>query len=284
MTKKKKIGLALGGGGARGCSHIGVIKALEEAGIQIDCVAGTSIGSFIGGVYAAGDIKKLEKILLETTWKDVVKHFDPVLPTKGFFEGKKIVKLLKAILPNPNFKNARIPYAAVATDLTSGKEVVIKNGSIIKAIRASIAIPSIITPLKWKNRYLIDGGVVNPLPINVIQQMEADIVIAVDLNHSFVKEKKISKGSRKNRKIPLSGKITSWLTPNYPNIIDVVENSIFVMQDQITQKNLLKFKPDFLIQPSLGSSGVFDFHKAKEMIEEGYKQGKKIIPKLKRLL
>ncbi len=280
--KRKKIGLALGGGGARGCAHIGVIKALQEAGISIDCVAGTSIGSFIGGVFAAGDFEKLERILLETKWKDVVKHFDPVIPKKGFFEGKKFVKLISQIIPNPNFKDSRIPYAAIATDLLSGEEVVIKSGNIVKAIRASVAIPVIVTPAKIGNRHLIDGGVVNPLPVDVVQKMGADIIIAVDLNRKFVTEKKKAK-SQKSKKIPLQGKIANWITP-YPNIIDVVENSIFLMQDQLTQKNLLNHKPDFLIQPNLGSAGVFDFHKAKRMIDEGYQQTQKIIPKLKKLL
>lgn len=280
----KRIGLALGGGGARGCAHIGVIKALEEAGIPIACIAGTSIGSFVGGVYAAGDLKKLENILLRTEWKDVVKHFDPVLPKKGFFEGKKIIKLLEKILPHPNFKNTRIPYAAIATDLLSGKEIVIMEGNIINAIRASIAIPAIITPFKIKNRYLIDGGVVNPLPVDVVRKLGADIVIAVDLNHNFIKEKKYSKWAQKNKEMPLKGRIANWFTPAYPNIMDVIENSVFLMQDQLTQKNLMTHKPDFLIQPDLGSAGVFDFHRAEPMIEEGYRETKKRIKEIKKAL
>lgn len=281
--KQKKLGLALGGGGARGCAHIGVIKAIEEAGISIDCIAGTSIGSFIGGVFATGNLKKLEKILIETKWKDVIKNFDPVIPKKGFFEGKKFEKLLNQIISKPDFKNIQVPYAAIATDLLSGEEVVIKSGNIIKGIRASVAIPAMITPAKIKNRYLIDGGVVNPLPVNVVQKMGADVIVAVDLNRQFVMEKKKAK-TQKRKKIPLRGKIANWLRPEYPNIIDVIENSIFLMQDQLTQKNLLTHKPDFLIQPNLGSAGIFDFHKAKGMIDEGYQQAQKIIPKLKKLL
>lgn len=285
MKKKiKKVGLALGGGGARGCAHIGVIKALEEAGIPIHYVAGTSIGSFMGGVYAAGDIKKLEQILLKTGWKDVVKHFDPVLPKKGFFEGKKVIQFLKNFLPKTSFKYTRIPFIAVATDLKTGTEVHLKKGNMLQAIRASIGIPGILTPTKIHQQYLVDGGVINPLPVDVVQKMGADIVIAVDLNHSFIKEKRLAKTTSSRKKIPLYGKIANFLTPTYPNIIDVIEGSVFTMQDQLTQKNLEIVKPEFLIRPDLRSASIFDFHKAKKMIDEGYRKTKKIIPKLKKLL
>lgn len=277
MPKKiKKVGLALGGGGARGCAHIGVIKALQEAGIPIDFVAGTSIGALIGGIFAMGKIEEAEKILEKIRWQDVVKYFDPVIPKKGLFEGKKVVKLLEKILTQPDFRNARIPYIAVATDLLSGNEVHLKNGNIIDAIRASIAIPGIITPAKIKHRYLIDGGVTDPLPVNVVRDMGADIVIAVDLNHSFIKEKRYS-GERFGK-----NKLVKWLSPKRPNIIDVIESSVFMMQDQLTQKNLLEYKPDFLIQPDLGATGIFDFHKAKKIILKGYLQARKISKKIKK--
>jgi NTE family protein len=154
----------------------------------------------------------------------------------------------------------------------------IKEGKAVDAIRASIAIPGIITPLKLKNRYLIDGGVTNPLPVNVVRKMGADIIIAVDLNHSFLKERRYSRRSyQKNA-------LVKWFTPDRPNIIDVIESSIFVMQNQLTQKNLMVHKPDFLIQPNLGTTGIFDFHEAKRIIREGYDQTIKIIPKIRRLI
>jgi len=271
----KKVGLALGGGGARGCAHIGVINALQEAGIPISCIAGTSIGAAIGGIYSKGKIDELKLALIKTRWQDVVKLFDPVIPKQGLFDGKDIIKLLKIILPNPYFKDINIPFTAVATDLLTGKEMHLKDGNIVKAIRASVAIPGIITPYKLNNRYLMDGGVTNPLPVNVVKNMGADIIIAVDLNHSFIKEKRYSKHSIKNNKL------VEWLTPKHPNIIDVIESSLFMMQDQLTQKNLLIHKPDFLIQPDLGTTGIFDFQEAKKLIKEGYDQTKKIIKLVK---
>lgn len=273
----KKIGLALGGGGARGCTHIGVIKALMEAKIPIDFIAGTSIGSFIGGVYSAGDIKKLEEFLMKIKWKDVVKYLDPVLPKRGLFEGAKFRKIIDQLIPKPDFQYARIPYIAVATDLSTGKEVRIKIGNIADAIRASIAIPGIFTPFKKGNQYLVDGGVVNPLPVSVVRDMGADIVIAVDLNHSFLKEKsKVKK--------PSENKFLKWVTPDWPTIVDVMENSIFMMQNKITQKNLMLYKPDFLIQPKLGGSSIFDFHHAKKLIDVGYQITKKQIPAIRNML
>jgi len=275
--KRKKVGLALGGGGARGCAHVGVIKALMEANIPIDFIAGTSIGSFVGGVYSAGDINMLEEFLVKIKWKDVVKYLDPVLPKRGLFEGAKFKKIIHGLIPKSDFKYARVPYIAVATDLLTGKEVRIKSGNIADAIRASIAIPGIFTPFKKGNQHLVDGGAVNPLPVSVVRDMGADIVIAVDLNHSFL-------GEQSKVKKPNKGKFMKWVTPDWPTIIDVIENSVFMMQDGITQKNLVLHKPDILLQPVLGASSIFDFHHAKKMIDIGYKIAKKQIPNIKKLL
>ncbi len=280
MTKTKKIGLALGGGGARGCAHIGVIKALTEAGIPIGYVAGTSIGALIGGIYTAGDIKEFENYLLTIKWKEVVKYLDPVIPKKGLFKGEKVCRLISKSLKHKDFQGNKIPFCAVATDLFSGKEVILKKGDLTQAIRASIAIPGIFTPVEKEGDYLIDGGVVNPVPINVVQDMKADVVIAVDLNYHFSKKKDEPEKSY--------GKIKSffhkWLKPDYPNIIDVLESSVYMMQEKLTEKNLLMHEPDFLIRPELGPTSIFDFHKAKKLIKEGYEKTRQQIPAIKKKL
>lgn len=282
--RRKKVGLALGGGGARGCAHIGVIRALQEADIPIDCIAGTSIGSFIGGAYALGHLDELERILLRTTWSDIVKNFDPTIPKEGLFAGNRIVRLMEKLMPSSNFREAKIPYRAIATDLKTGEEVHIKSGKITDAIRASVAIPGILKPAQIKGRYLIDGGVVNPLPVDVARKLKADIVIAVDLNHNFMAEKQKNKKKINHHRIPLKGRITNLIVPTYPTIINVIENSVFMMQSQLTQKNLLIHKPDFLIQPDLKGAGIFDFHMAESLIEEGYRKTKKILKKIKKKL
>lgn len=276
----KKLGLALGGGGARGCAHIGIIKALISAGIKIDYVAGTSIGSVVGAVYASGDIDRFEKYLLEVKWTDVVKYFDLGVPHRGLFKGNKLVKLLKELISRKKFYQLDLPLVVVATNLETGEEVHIDRGNIIDAIRASIAIPGIFTPFKKGKQYLVDGGVVNPMPVNVVRGMGAEVVIGVDLSHEYIREKM----KYRKRKELSQNPILDWLTPERPNIIDVIENSVFMMQLQITDKNIALNPPDILIRPALGSARIFDFHKAGEMIDKGYELMKKESQKLNRLL
>ena len=276
----KKLGLALGGGGARGCAHIGVIKSLTSAGIRIDYIAGTSIGSVVGGAFASGDIERFEKYLLEVKWTDVVKHFDLGVPYLGLFKGNKLVKLLEQLITRKKFNQLNLPFLVVATNLDTGEEVRIVQGKVIDAIRASIAIPGIFTPFKKGKQYLIDGGVVNPMPVDAVQEMGAELVIGVDLSYEFIKENLRSRKRKQLSKNP----IVDWLTPDRPNIIDVIESSIFMMQLQITEKNIALNSPDILIRPALGSARIFDFHKARGMIEKGFEVMEKEIPRLKRLL
>lgn len=273
----KKLGLALGGGGARGCAHIGVIKALEEAQIKVDYVAGTSIGSLIGGIYTNGNLNEFAEFLVKLRQIDILKYLDMARFGIGLLEGKKLETLLKLFIKENDFKKSRVAFAAVAADLHSGDEVIIHEGKITDAIRASIAIPGIFSAAYLNDKYLVDGGVVNPLPIDAVRQMGADIVIAVDLNHSFIQEKY----SRKNK--PRKSLWQKWFK-SMPNIIETIENSVFIMQDQITRKNLKEYPADFLIRPDLSKAKIFDFHRAEEMIEEGYEQTKKRIPKIKRVL
>ena len=276
----RKLGLALGGGGARGCAHVGVIKALAEAGISIDCISGSSIGAVVGGVFASGDIEEFEKYLLEISWKDVVKHFDLGVPNQGLFRGNKVVKLLERIISHKRFSQLSIPLTVVATNLETGRAVHISRGNLIDAIRASIAIPGIFIPFKKGTHFLIDGGVVNPMPVDVVRRMGAEVVIGVDLNHQYIKEKTRSRKKRQMAK----NHIIEWLTPERPNIIDVIESSVYMMQNQITEKNVKLNPPDILIRPSLGSANIFDFHKSRSMIKVGYKKMKNEIPKLQKLL
>ena len=276
----RKLGLALGGGGARGCAHVGVIKALVDEGLHVSYVAGTSIGSVVGGIFASGDLERFREYLLEIKWTDVVKHFDPGVPYRGLFKGNKVVKLLDQLITCKKFKDLVVPFTAVATNLETGEEVVLNKGKVIDAIRASIAIPGIFTPFKKGNRFLIDGGVVNPVPVDVVREMGAEVVVAVDLNHEFIKEKFRSK----KRKHLEKNNIVEWLTPDRPNIIDIIENSIFMMQNEITEKKLKLNKPDILIRPALDSARMFDFHKAGGMIDKGFACTDEIMPELKEML
>ncbi|MGQ9837761.1 MAG: patatin family protein [Cyanobacteriota bacterium] len=180
----KKIGLALGSGGARGWAHIGVIRALEQARIPIGYIAGTSIGAFVGAIYAAGELDELEEFVRDLNWKMILSLFDVVFPTCGLLDGNKIYDLLTEHLQELCIEEAGIPFCCVATDLMTGQEVQLRSGKMADAVRASISIPGIFTPFQYKGQYLGDGGIVNPVPVQVVREMGADIVVAVNLNHA----------------------------------------------------------------------------------------------------
>ncbi len=296
VKKQKRVGLALGGGSARGWAHVGVIKALTEAGIPIHCIAGTSIGSLVGGFYASGSLDNLERFAKEMKWNTVLRYLDVKIPRQGLLEGKKILKFLRETLKIKRVENLSIPYCAVATDLVTGEEIRIRKGNLVEAIRASISIPGLFDPIKKQGRWLVDGGLVNPVPVNAVRAMGADIVIAVDLNHEFAQNghrlhqhRKTKRGKddiswveeMKKHAKDASGSLVSrfkeYTMGDGPAIFDSIGWSVNIMQDQITQKNMLTEKPDFLIRPKLGSIRAFDFHLAKPMIEEGYRKTQEIL-------
>jgi len=295
------MGLALGGGGARGGAHIGVIRALEEAGIQIDYIAGTSIGALIGGVYAAGGLDYVEEVAHKITWQKTIKYMDVRIPKYGLLNGSKIHELLHdKFLPKKTFRGLNIPFCAIATDLIESKEIQIKSGKLADAIRASISLPGIFHPFQKDGRFLVDGGLLNPMPVNVVRKMGADIVIAVDLNHDYSrgrtpkqKNKTIEKPKNFLEEIvqnyeeatnSIKTKIEKWQQAQGPVIVDTIGNSINIMQDQITQKNLIEYPTDILIRPKLGPVTIFDFHRSPEIIKQGYEATKKVMPEIKKLL
>lgn len=180
---KKKVGLALGGGAARGWAHIGVIEALEDAGIAPDFVAGTSIGALVGSVYAAGGLKQFKASVLELDRKKVLSMLDVVFPKCGLLDGKKVTDFFKSFISGRDFSELKVAFGAMATDLQTSEEVWLLSGNVSNAVRASIAVPGLFTPVMVSDRLLVDGGLVNPLPVNMVREMGADVVIAVDLNY-----------------------------------------------------------------------------------------------------
>ncbi len=300
-----KVGLVLGSGSARGWSHIGVIRALTEAGIQVDYVAGTSIGALVGAAYATDTIEVLEEWALQLEWKQILSFMDVVLPKSGLIDGKKIAGLIRQHIHVKNIEELPLPFSAIATDLRMGQEVVLRKGDIIEAVRASISLPGIFTPVEKDHAFLIDGGLVNPLPVSTARDMGADFVIAVDLNSDVLPKKRIPPPlSTGNRSIPsrirhglgvgaahplalsLRKRISSldlsvvmqiktWLEPNLsPDIFEVMSTSIRIMQTQVTKSNLQANPPDLLIQPKLGHINLMEFHRAEEAIAEGYRAAK----------
>jgi NTE family protein len=176
---RKRVGLALGGGGARGMAHVGVIRALERAGIAVDCIAGTSVGSLVGAVYAAGlNGDQVLEMALQMRWLDILR---PVWPRQGFISFARLESFFARVTGDPTFADLKIPYAAVTADLATGKQVVLREGRVARAVRASCSVPAIVTPVEVDGRLLIDGGVVNNLPISIVRDLGADVVIAVGL-------------------------------------------------------------------------------------------------------
>jgi NTE family protein len=247
--KGKKIGLALGGGGARGIAHIGVIKALETAGIPIHAIAGTSMGALVGGWYAVhGEISSLERIFLNIKKEDMVSSLKMYWRRDGtLFKDKDVTEMVERKMKGKHFKDCLIPFAAVATDVKSGEEVIIKEGSVSEAIHASSAIPFIFKPVSMDGRLLMDGGFVNPIPADVVRKMGVDFVIAVDVTRGWVD---ITEGS--------SGLM------DIPRTIDRLMTAI---EYQIGRKQLEG--TDMVLHPDVMSFSWLDFFRSKEIISAG---------------
>jgi NTE family protein len=182
VNSSVKIGYALGGGGARGLAHIGVLKVLEEHGIRPDIVAGTSMGSIVGALYSGGLTPgEIEKLALGLDWKKLVNLVDVTLPISGLLKGNRVVSLLRSIMGDMTFSQLKCDFASVATNIINGEQVVLRDGSLIEAIRASISIPGIFTPVAVEGRYLVDGGLINTVPVSVCRDMGAEYVIGVNV-------------------------------------------------------------------------------------------------------
>jgi NTE family protein len=302
-----KIGLALGSGSARGWAHIGVIRALQEEGIHVDYVAGTSIGAIVGAIFSSGEINTVEKWIEHLSWRQILSFVDVVVPRSGLIDGKKVADLIRKYVRVQNIEELPIPFAAVATDLLSGEEVVLKQGDIIEAIRASISLPGIFTPVETNGKILVDGGLVNPLPVSVVREMGANFVIAVDLNSDIMPEKREKRRTRKkipelsrikdklaetplysllvaletrveNSKILTLEHVKRWLaTKPTPDIFEIIAISARIMQAQITKLNLKASPADLLIQPRVGHINLLGFNRAREAIDEGYKAAKYVL-------
>ncbi|CAG4916524.1 patatin-like phospholipase family protein [Paraburkholderia gardini] len=180
-----RIGLVLGGGAARGWAHIGAIRALEDAGIRPDVVCGTSIGALVGAVYANGDLDWLEEWVARLTWQTVVRLLD-LRFSGGLLGGRKVIQLFAERFNGCEIRDLKIPFAAVATELDSGREIWMQEGRVVDAVRASIAIPGIFTPVRHDDAWLVDGALTNPVPVSVARGMRADCVIAIDLNNDIL--------------------------------------------------------------------------------------------------
>ena len=270
VRHRHRIGIALGAGSARGWAHIGVLKALLEAGIVPESVAGTSIGALVGAVYADDELAALEDWVRGLTWRKLVGYFD-VSFRGGLVKGDRLFDFLRGDLLEKRIEGLRRPFAAVATDLVNGREVWLREGPVADAVRASIAIPGLFTPWLEDDRQLVDGALVNPVPVSLVRAMEADFVIAVDLGSNTV--------GRHMRK-PAAGK----RHPRRPSMVDVVTGSLDIMSVRIARSRLAGEPAEVVIQPRLGGLGLLDYHRGAEAIAEGRAAAELMIPQIKRLL
>lgn len=285
----KKIGIALGSGGARGLAHIGVLEELEKMDIRPAFVAGTSIGSLVGAGYCTGHLSEMRDLALELDIRSFLFRFmDFGLPHSGLVEGKRVSKLLEDLMPEAAFESLDIPLRCIATDLKTGDEVVFSTGKIQTAIRASISIPGVFSPAEHEGRYLVDGGLVNPIPVDQVRELGAEQVIAVDVNHGCLQSVHPTAGEEKADESTVQGlvrrlqsklrgkeaekleKIKEWFKPDpAPNLIDVLGDTIHIIENQISKIRLKVDPPDLLLTPETGDIEVFDFHHAAEIIEAG---------------
>ncbi|NQT31016.1 MAG: patatin-like phospholipase family protein [Deltaproteobacteria bacterium] len=261
----KKLGLALGGGAARGLAHIGVLEVLEREGIVVDMIAGTSAGAAIGALYAQGKpAGQIKELALNIGWRRLVSLIDLALPRSGFIEGTRIKNLLKSIIGDIDFSELKIPLSCVATDIRSGEEVVISDGPVLEGVRASISIPVIFTPVKWRERYLVDGGLVNPVPVSTVRKMGADFVIAVNVIPPMGVRLQSSKGS------------------NPPGIFQSMLHSFYIATYSLVRSNLAG--ADIVIEPKLPHIGYGDFHRIGDSIAQGEIAAKELIEQIKQKL
>jgi len=289
-TEKLKIGLALGSGASRGWSHIGTIKALLREGVEPDIVCGTSVGAMIGACYLSGKLEKLEKWVLGSTRTDVYKFFNVKLGQSGFVDSERLSKFLHENVAAPDLEIEHMPkpFVAVATDLENGREVWLQKGNLAEAVRASMALPGLFPAVRRNDRWLVDGGLVNPVPVSTCRALGADVVIAINLNADVINPRPQKKPEPQDKRQMDTGKkgvlqkvkqttieYSSAIMPgsnkdeDSPGLFAAITNSINIVQDRITRSRLAGDPAEVTISPRLAHIGMFEFHRAGEAIAEG---------------
>lgn len=307
MKRKRKIGMALSSGGARGMAHLGVMTALKEAGLEVDVVAGASIGALTGIGIATDRLESMTRFALELDWKKALSYFvEPRLPTSGLIGGGRIMDFIGTYCGSRKIEELDIPFAAVATDLARGAEVTLDAGPAAEAVRASIAIPGLFTPVRLRKMFLVDGGLVNPLPVDVARRLGADLVIAVDVAHfdplttdQVVGKPPAKKGTAEKKPAwrdkavhpflaQVMEAVEAWeqkhkATPQ-PKLLEIMGLSMRIMESRLVDLRLAREPADFLIRPTLGNIFFLDFHKSPEIVERGYLAGREAVPELMKII
>ena len=289
-----RIGIALGSGSARGWSHIGILQALSEMGIKPHVVAGCSIGALVGAAYASDQLDEMEAMVSELEWKDIVSYLDMSIIGGGLIQGEKFVKFFRQHLKHSDIDSLPRRFAAVATDLNDGREVWLQKGDLLEAVRASVALPGLFTPYKKDGRWLVDGGLVDPVPVSLCRAMGAEVVIAVSLNIDMVGKNLRSSNHQPAEEVmaadegdELWNRISTQFgrsmtqkkemllsrlfgeSLSTPGLIDVLSGSLYIMQDRISRSRMAGDPPDVLLSPRLSHLGLMEYDRGNIAIEEG---------------
>lgn len=282
-----KLGLVLGSGSARGWAHIGVIRELIAAGYTPDIICGCSVGAFVGAAYANGDLDKLEHWVRSLTWQEVLKLLD-VSFNGGLIKGDKLVAFFQRHFIDHDFSELPMPFACVATDLANGHEVCLSEGSVAAAIHASIALPGLFRPVLRDGRFLVDGGLVNPVPVSLAHALGADIVIAVDLGSDIVGKALYTNGQKdatgNGWKQNLAERLGLGERDDAPSLVSVLTTSIHIMQTRIAHNRLAGEPADILLSPRLAHLAMMDYHRADEAIREGREAVRRMLPVIQSVL
>ena len=306
-----KLGLALGSGAARGLAHIGVLKVIEEARIPIDIIAGTSMGALIGAMYAAGvPVAQMEEVALTIDWRKMASLLDPVLPTSSLTDSRKLIAFIAELLPAREFKDLRQTLAVTATDINTGEAIIIKQGDLLEALQASLAFPGVFSPVRFGQRFLVDGGLCNPIPTNVARNLGAERIIGVCTIPAVKKQAPEtflpgSHGHAKN--LSLWGKFFSARTIEQafrsalgqepettakedteqlkaPNIFRVCAQSVAIMENLINELHIRQNPQDLIIRPRFDGISLLEFHRAEEIIAAGESSARAALSEIKYLL
>jgi NTE family protein len=284
-AKKAGIALALGGGAARGWAHIGVLRALDEAGIEISMIAGTSIGALVGGCYLAGKLDQLEDFARNLTRRRLFGLLDINFVGSGLFGGMKLTARLVEHLDGMRFEDLPKPFVCIATEIRTGHEIWLSSGSLITAMRASYALPGVFEPVKVNGRTLIDGALVNPVPVSVCRAYEQPLVVAVNLHYDIFGRAAVIKHSAGELVVEKDASIIGRDAEVQARlgITGVMVEAFNIIQDRIARARLAGDPPDLSIHPKLGHIGLSEFYRADEAIKLGYEATQAQINELKRL-
>lgn len=299
-----KIGLVLGSGAARGWAHLGVLNALEQIGVEPDVIVGCSIGAMIGAAKASGQHSQMQEWALSMDPWRIFKLIDVGMSKGGIVGGEKLFQHFASLIAGKKLSDCTIPFGAVATELYSGREIWLQDGALVDAVRASCAMPGMLAPHYYQDNWLIDGAVVNPVPVSLARAMGATHVIAVDLTNEPQKLTKPSptedtleplqnKHGQEQEFSDLLGVGKQFVTQlvdkfqnnneiETPSLIGVVAGAVDIMQNRITRARLAGDPPDLLIQPQVSHIGILEFNKAQELIEIGYQAGQQVAHNIER--